>query len=253
VESRRPVEYSGGDRMAVPGMRLVAAAVRPRASSRTTQRVLSAVSFALLASSVTLSGQDVPRPRSVLMLFSLRSTAPAVAEMESSFRQTLENGLASPVDFHVEYLDLPDTSLPPYSPQLAELLRAKYASRPMDLIVVQESAALRFLLENRDALFPAVPVVFLDVLRPALEQLRRLRTSPARFSSWKVSEPRMSHSISCRAPNWWSLSAVRLRSTKGMPPSLSVSSRPRRLTSRCCPRRHAIGRATPAPGAVAGR
>ena len=106
------------------------------------------------------------------MLFSLRSTAPAVAELEASFRRAVENGLTSPVDFHVEYLDLPETKGVPHAPELAGLLRKKYAGRPFDLIAVQQSEALGFVLENRDALFPRVPVVFFDIVRSEYDRLR---------------------------------------------------------------------------------
>ena len=137
-----------------------------------TLRVLSSISFALLAWSVTLSGQDLQRPRTVLMLFSLRSTAPAVAELETTFRRTVESGLASPVDFHVEYLDLPETTGAPYAPELTALLRRKYVGQQFDLIAVQQSPALAFLLQNREALFSGVPVVFFDVGRAEFEALR---------------------------------------------------------------------------------
>ena len=105
------------------------------------------------------------------MLFSLRSTAPAVAELETTFRRTVESGLASPVDFHVEYLDLPETTGAPWAPELTALLRKKYAGRQFDLVAVQQSEALAFLLQNREALFPAVPVVFLDLFRAEFERL----------------------------------------------------------------------------------
>ena len=106
------------------------------------------------------------------MLFSLRSTAPAVAELETTFRRAVESGLASPVDFHVEYLDLPETTGAPYAPELTELLRKKYAGRQLDLVAVQQSEALAFLLHHRETLFPGVPVVFMDVVRSEFEQLR---------------------------------------------------------------------------------
>ena len=146
--------------------------LREHVGAAMAEGVLVSTSVSLLAWSVTLSGQDLHRRRSVLMLFSLRSTAPAVAELESTFRRTVESGLASPVDFHVEYLDLPETTGAPYAPELTALLRRKYAGRQFDLIAVQQSPALAFLLQNREALFSGVPVVFFDVGRAEFEALR---------------------------------------------------------------------------------
>ena len=75
-------------------------------------------------------------PPTVLLLFSLRSTAPAVSEMEGSFRGEVEKGYGAPVDLQVEYLDLPDASVVPYARRLVDLLREKYAGRHVDVVVV---------------------------------------------------------------------------------------------------------------------
>jgi PAS domain S-box-containing protein len=126
----------------------------------------------LFAWSVTLCAQAPERPRSVLMLFSNRSSAPLVVETEAAFRRTVEVGLASPVDFHVEYLDFPETTGVPWTPELTDLLREKYVDRPLDLVAVQRSAALNFLLQNRAALFPGVPVVCFDIGHAEFERLQ---------------------------------------------------------------------------------
>jgi formate hydrogenlyase transcriptional activator len=115
---------------------------------------------------------DTATPPTVLLLFSLRSTAPAVSEIEASFRGEVEKAYGAPVDLQVEHLDLPDASVVPYARRLVDLLREKYGGRPVDVVVVQEGQALRFLLENREALFPGVPVVFTDVTRRSVAGLR---------------------------------------------------------------------------------
>ena len=141
-------------------------------SARLGRRTLASSSVFLLVWLATPCAQEPPRPRTVLMLFALRSTAPAVAELESAFRRTVEEGLASPVDFHVEYLDLPEATDAPYAPELTALLRTKYAGRQFDLVAVQQSAALAFLLQTREELFRGVPVLFFDVGRSEFERLR---------------------------------------------------------------------------------
>ena len=115
---------------------------------------------------------DPAHPPTVLLLFSLRSTAPAVSEIEASFRGEVEKTYGAPVDLQVEYLDLPDASVVPYARRLVVLLQERYAGRRLDVVVVEEGQALRFLLENREALFPGVPVVFTDVTRRSLTGLR---------------------------------------------------------------------------------
>ncbi len=121
----------------------------------------------VLAMSALAAAPDDPevRPRSVLLLFSLRSTAASVAPLESAFRTTLEKTLDAPVDFHVEYLDLPDSANVPYGRRLTELLREKYAGRRIDVVVTARMEALNYLLQNRKALFPGVPLVFTDIAR----------------------------------------------------------------------------------------
>ena len=108
------------------------------------------------------------RHPSVLLLFSLRNTAPAVGAMESGFRETIEKRLGAPVDLHVEYLDLTDPSASVYGKLLTDLLRQKYSARPIDLVVAASPEALRFVQDNREGLFAAAQVVFVNVDRDAL-------------------------------------------------------------------------------------
>ena len=103
------------------------------------------------------------RLQSVLILLSLRSTAPSVANVEIAFRRTLEKTLASPVDLHIEYLDLPNQLPTSYLRRLTDLLADKYAGRSIDVVVVQRIEALDYLLKNREALFSGVPIVFTEV------------------------------------------------------------------------------------------
>ena len=139
--------------------------------SATPGRVASRCVPALLAVTALGAGDSAgsrERPHSVLFLFSLRSTAAAVTSVESAFRETLANSFETPVEIHVEYLDLPDASNVPYARRLTDLLREKYAGRPIDVIVVARSEAVAYLLQNRAVLFPGVPIVFTDVSRQAL-------------------------------------------------------------------------------------
>jgi formate hydrogenlyase transcriptional activator len=118
------------------------------------------------------SAEDPARPRSVLKLSARRSTSPTTVLVEQVFSETLEKNLGSPIDFHVEYLDLPGAMTDSYERRHAELLAEKYAGRPIEVVVAEESEALRYLLNNRKTLFPGVPIVFSDVPRSVLEAMR---------------------------------------------------------------------------------
>jgi len=91
-----------------------------------------------------------------------------VATLEFAFREALEKNFDAPVEIHLEYLDLPDTATAAYVRRLTDLLREKYSSRPVDVVVTARSEALNYVLQNRDVLFPGVPLVFTDVSRSAL-------------------------------------------------------------------------------------
>ena len=115
---------------------------------------------------------DTAPPPTVLLLFSLRSTAPAVPEIETAFRSQVEKAYGAPVDIQVEHLDVPDESAAPYTRRIVDLLCEKYAGRRIDVVVTMRLEALRLLLENREVLFPGVPVVFSDVSRASVEGMR---------------------------------------------------------------------------------
>jgi PAS domain S-box-containing protein len=116
---------------------------------------------------------------SVLLVFDLRSTAPSVAEMEPAFRRTLDPGDGIPVDLHVEYLDLTDTSGETYERRLVELLQEKYATRRFDVVLTDRPEALGFVLRHRDELFGATPVVFTNVNREEVRALHPANSTGA--------------------------------------------------------------------------
>ena len=120
------------------------------------------------------AGQSTAQIPSVLMLFSLRSTAPSVENVEIAFRRVLEEQMGGPVDFRVEYLDLPDEGAVPYVRRLSDLLVNKYAGQAINVVVVQRPEALSYVLDNRKTLFPGVPIVFTDVTPDELERMPRL-------------------------------------------------------------------------------
>ncbi len=105
----------------------------------------------------------------ILLVSSLRSTNPGSALLESAFRREIDKGFGGPVDLHVEYLDLPEPSAALYTERLADLLQVKYGGRRLDVVVAVRYEALRFVLKQRNALFPGVPVVATDIDRNTFE------------------------------------------------------------------------------------
>jgi signal transduction histidine kinase len=110
--------------------------------------------------------------RRVLLLYTEPRLTPAVVAADDRLRSVLETRSPARVTFHTEFLDLDmfDDAVP--QPELRELLRRKYATRPIDLIVAAGSRALRVALQNRADLFTRAPVVFLAVDPTAAADIR---------------------------------------------------------------------------------
>jgi signal transduction histidine kinase len=116
---------------------------------------------------------DGPGPtRRVLLLYGEPRLTPAVVAVDTVIRSTVEARSPVPVAFYTEYLDtnLFDGDLA--QPELRALLRRKYATRPLDLIIAAGSRPLRMALHNRSELFSGAPIVFVSVDPRAAADLR---------------------------------------------------------------------------------
>src|SRR5262245_1302114 len=110
--------------------------------------------------------------RRVLLLYSEPRLTPAVVNVDAAIRATIQSQSAVPVIFYTEYLDLNLFVHGAPEPELRELLRRKYETRPIDLIVAAGSRSLRIALYNRADLFSSAPVVFVGVDPKAAADLR---------------------------------------------------------------------------------
>ena len=108
----------------------------------------------------------------MLLLYSEPRLTPAIVAVDTAIRSTIEPRSPVPVTFYTEYLDLNlfDGDVP--QPELRALLRRKYATRPIDLIMAGGSRSLRVALHNRKDLFSSAPVVFVSVDPKAAADLR---------------------------------------------------------------------------------
>jgi PAS domain S-box-containing protein len=111
-------------------------------------------------------------PAHVLLLYTESRLTPAIVSADQAIRDSLVARSPGPVYFYTEYLDLNlfDGDAPPR--QIQELLRLKYAGRPLDLIIVGGSRGLRVAVRNRADLFGGVPIVFVGVDRKAAADIR---------------------------------------------------------------------------------
>ena len=112
-----------------------------------------------------------PGPR-ILLLYGEPRLTPAIVAVDAAIRSTFEERSPRSVTFYTEYLDvnLFDGDVP--LRELRELLRRKYESRPIDLIVVAGSRVLRIAAHNRADLFSNAPIVFVSVAPAAVADLR---------------------------------------------------------------------------------
>ena len=103
--------------------------------------------------------------RSVLLVFSARSTQPSAGLIERAFRERIAGTVGSPIDLHVEHLALSGPGAPSYDERLADLLKEKYRSLALAAVVAVETPAIDFLLAHREELFPGVPLLYGEVGR----------------------------------------------------------------------------------------
>jgi signal transduction histidine kinase len=80
---------------------------------------------------------------------------------DRGLREALDRPEKPRVEVFTEYLDVPRFAGESYVRTVATYLRAKYSSRPPEVIVASGDTALAFLLKNRAHLFPDTPVVAL--------------------------------------------------------------------------------------------
>ena len=81
----------------------------------------------------------------------------------SGLKSALHGGVPFPLNFNVEYLEGRRLDDKEYEKGLVETLGHTYHGAKLDLILIQSYTGLRFVLSHRGALFPGVPIIFLDI------------------------------------------------------------------------------------------
>jgi len=99
----------------------------------------------------------------VVLLFDERPGLPGMAAVEAGFVNWLTSHLSDRLEVYHEAMDLSRFGTTAYRTRLREFLQAKYADKKIDLAVAVMGPALDFLLDNAEAIFPGVPILFCGV------------------------------------------------------------------------------------------
>jgi len=103
--------------------------------------------------------------RNVVFLFDERLDLPGLAAIDADLVRTLTSNSKENVEIYRESMDLSRFGSDTYQQQLRDFLRAKYASKKIDVAVAIVRPALDFLLSHGDAIFPGTPIVFCGIDR----------------------------------------------------------------------------------------
>ena len=145
-------------------------------------------------------------PRRVLILDSFgRDVSPFVAAV-SVLRATLADELGEAVDFHDVSLDMARFGEAETENTFVEFLKARFADRPLDIVVPVGAPAVRFAAQYRDRVFPGIPLVFTFV-EPRLVPPDLLRTN-ATLVTQRVNLPGMVEDILQMQPDTTSIVVV---------------------------------------------
>jgi len=133
------------------------------------------VCFASSLSAYPASAQPSSHLKRVLVLYWYNKDHPWNVGFDQSFQHALQASVDPSVEYYPEYLE---TNRFPGEQQallLRDYLKAKYADRPIDIVVANSDYSLNFLLKYREELFTDSPVVFVATKSPPNEQLEGAR------------------------------------------------------------------------------
>ena len=103
--------------------------------------------------------------QNVLAVFWSPEEFPANQVRDAAIREVLSRSPLT-VDYFAEYLESDRLPEDQAAPALREYIRLKYARRHIDVVLAITDVALRFVLQQRDELFPDAPVVYMGALPP---------------------------------------------------------------------------------------
>src|SRR5947208_6863181 len=104
--------------------------------------------------------QDTPIPIRILLVYQQVAETPPMVEFTQRLRARVARGLASPVEFYQESLDLERFTGPDRAPLLTSYFEDKYRGFGIDLVVPVGNTALQFAIGQLGGVFPNIPIVF---------------------------------------------------------------------------------------------
>ncbi len=117
----------------------------------------------LLVTSFWSAAGAEERPRRILMLHAFNYTFPSTTIGGDAARKRLLERSPHTIEIAGEFLDLARFPGPDHEKRLVSFLREKYAGSPPDVVMALGNLALQFIVKHRDAIAPAVPIVFAGI------------------------------------------------------------------------------------------
>ena len=128
------------------------------------------VACVVCASAVVVSAQTTT-PKRMVVLYWDNKDFPGNIRFEESFKTRLQLGQRQDIEYYPEYFEYSRFPEEKHISSFRDYLRAKYASRTVDVVVASADAPLDFLLNHRSDLFPNTPIVFVANNPPKPEAL----------------------------------------------------------------------------------
>lgn len=116
-------------------------------------------------------GAEDPHSKRVIIAYSFDNRMLGYRELDTRLRSELQSGMAAPVEFYTENLDLVRFPEDSHQERLVTYFRSKYQGRRVDLIIPVTLPALEFFTRYGEKLFPQTPIVFSFIDRRRLQGL----------------------------------------------------------------------------------
>jgi len=125
------------------------------------------VAILLLVAMLELAAPQLwaqPTQKQVLVLYATRRDAQIALIGDREIPRILDTALEGGVDYHSEYIDRARFGVSDYRKAFASFLRSKYNGQHFDVVIAMQDVALDLVVDNRDTLFAATPVVFVSTV-----------------------------------------------------------------------------------------
>jgi signal transduction histidine kinase len=130
-------------------------------------RTSSVIALGALALAIAASASAQPRVRTVLAIYWSAENYPSNEVMDAAVGPILLSRPDLPVDYFPEYLESDRFPSEDATVALANYIREKYRTRPIDLVLAFSEPAQQFVLRYRQELFSNAPIVFTGLKLPA--------------------------------------------------------------------------------------